>query len=840
MQRLFQSTLQIGIHLTQKKPERGEGNSITIPVSDMTCATCAQTVEKSLRSRKGVLDANVNLATEKATISYDPDYIDEMGLTDAIREAGYDVPREKTVVTLKIGGMTCATCAQTVEKNLLQTPGVIDANVNFVTGKASVRYSRTSTTTQILGKSIEKSGYEFLGTVSAEEESYEISHQDEVERLYRVRRSMFLAWAITIPIIIWMIPEMILGIAWPSIMAYKAGMMLLAFFVLAFPGRGTYASAFRKVRHGSPNMDVLIAMGTSASLSTGILSILLPISNFAGIAGMIMSFHLTGRYIEARAKGKASESLRRLLELGAKTARIIRDGEEVEIPIEDLLVGDEMVIRPGEKIPTDGIVTNGRSNVDESMATGESIPVSKKPGDPVIGATINQRGMIRVRTSKIGKDTFLSQVIEMVEKVQGTKVPIQAFADSVTSYFVPAVLIISLISIISWLLVGDWLKGILIWSQSFIPWVNPDLTTFTLAIFAGVAVLVIACPCALGLATPTALMVGSGIGAENGILIREGAAIQALKDVRTIIFDKTGTLTTGKPELVHTQTFHNASTSNLLQLAAGAESGSEHPIAQAIVEGVKKRGISIPQPQQFEAEPGQGVRALVEGKQVVVGSRRIFGEGISDDVEVFVEDLQSRGVTSVLVSVNGAMMGVLGVADTLKEDSINAIRELKSMGIECVMITGDNEDTARSIAKSVGITKILAEVLPDRKALEIEKYQKTSGAVAMVGDGINDAPALTQATVGIAIGTGTDIAIESSDITLVRGDLTSVVTAVRLSKETFRKIRQNLFWAFAYNTVFIPLAFLGLLHPVIAEVAMAISSVTVVTNSNLLRRAKIR
>jgi Cu+-exporting ATPase len=703
-----------------------------------------------------------------------------------------------------------------------------------------VTYDRTQVDVTGLGAAITDTGYEFLGTVSEEEQRSERSAREQEEKFARARRAMWTSWLITIPIILWMLPEMLLDTAWPSKQGFTVGMTVLSFAVLALPGRGTFSSAFRAIRHGSANMDVLISMGTTASLVTGPLTLLMPIANFAGIAGMIMSFHLTGRYVEARAKGKASEAIRKLLELGAKTARVIRDGKEVEIPIDDLTVEDEMVIRPGEKIPTDGVVTEGESSVDESMATGESMPVNKGPGDAVIGATINQRGLMRVKATKIGRDTFLSQVVDMVEKAQGTKVPIQAFADRITAYFVPAVLMISLASFISWALFGEWLRGAIVWSQAFIPWVNPELGTLTLALFAAIAVLVIACPCALGLATPTALMVGSGMGAENGILIREGAAIQGMREVGTIVFDKTGTLTKGKPELVHVQTFSDTSEEEMLRLAAGAESGSEHPIAQAVVQGVQGRGIETPDPEAFESVPGQGIRATVQGRRVVVGSPKILADEVPGEAMQALRDLQSRAATAALVSVDGAVVGLLGVADALKDDSAQAIRELQSMGIECVMITGDNQTTARAIADSVGITRVLAEVLPDRKADEIDKYQETSGPVAMVGDGINDAPALARATVGIAIGTGTDIAIESSDITLVRGDLSSVVAAVRLSRETFRKIRQNLFWAFAYNIIFIPLAFLGLLHPLIAEAAMATSSITVVANANLLRRARIR
>jgi len=528
------------------------------------------------------------------------------------------------------------------------------------------------------------------------------------------------------------------------------------------------------------------------------------------------------------------------LELGAKTARILVDGKEKEVPIEEVKLGDVMLVRPGEKIPTDGEIIEGDSAVDESMATGESMPVRKKEGDKAIGATVNQHGLLKVKATKVGKDTFLSQVIKMVEECQGSKVPIQEFADRVTSWFVPTILIVAALTFIFWLIFPDALKVVGVWATSFLPWVDPTLGVFTLSIFATVAVLVIACPCALGLATPTALMVGSGMGAENGILIREGAAIQTLKDVHTVVFDKTGTITKGKPGVTDIIPAKGFKVEEVLGLAASVEIGSEHPLGQAIVEEAKEKGTSLVEPRDFEAVTGKGVKAELNGKEVLVGSRKLVVQTRGADLmERDLKRLEEEAKTATLVASDGKIAGVIAVADTLKEDSVRAIRELERMGIETAIITGDNRGTAEAIAKKVGISRVLAEVLPDGKVDEIKRLQAEVGTVAMVGDGINDAPALTQANVGIAIGTGTDIAIEASDVTLISGNLSGVVSAIKLSRATFRKIKQNLYWAFGYNIAAIPIAMLGLLHPVIAEAAMAFSSISVVTNANRLKRVNI-
>jgi Cu+-exporting ATPase len=753
-------------------------------------------------------------------------------------------------VILKIGGMTCASCAATVENALKKAGGIYYANVNIATEKATVEYDPAVVNRSVLSKIVYSSGYDLVGAEGeAEAEAgrqeagrQEAGEDEDVKKVRLARNRMWGAWAFTIPIILWMVPDMFFDVMWPSRMVMDAGMIVLAIPPLFVFGRRTFSTAYRAVVHGSANMDVLISMGTGAAFLTGPVSFFAPIANYAGVAAMIMSFHLTGRYIEEAAKGRASQAIKKLLELGAKTARVLVDAEELEVAVEDLKPGDVMVVRPGEKVPTDGVVVDGRTSVDESMATGESMPVKKGVGDQVIGATVNQNGLVRVKATKVGKDTFLSQVVKLVEEAQGTKVPIQAFADRVTAVFVPAVLVIAVATLLLWLLAPDAMRGVLVSAARFLPWVDPALGVVTLALSATIAVLVIACPCALGLATPTALMVGSGMGAENGVLIRQGAAIQTMRDVKVVVFDKTGTITKGKPEVTGVAPQSGFSEEDVLQLAASVESGSEHPLGTAVVKGARERSIPLKEFREFAAITGKGVRATVDGQEVLVGSRRLMEDaGIGTaSVEDDLRRLEEEAKTAMIVATGGKLAGVLAVADPLKEDSEDAIRELKSLGLDTAMITGDNARTATAIARRVGIGLVLAEVLPDGKVEEIAKLQGRFGTVAMVGDGINDAPALTQADVGIAIGTGTDIAIESSDITLVRGDLSGVVTAVKLSRATFRKIRQSLFWAFFYNVTVMPIAILGLLHPVMAEIAMATSSVTVVTNANLLRRADVR
>ncbi len=812
---------------------------IELPIKGMSCASCAAHIEKTLQGLPGVKQAAVNFATEKATVKYEPNVADPKVLVEAVRDAGYEVPREQ--LTLPIGGMTCASCVAHVERALIGLDGVFAAKVNLATEKATVTYIPGMTSLDDLTQAVADAGYAVLQFPEEAAAPGEEEVDQEERKMQAARFNMQVAWGFTVPIILWMFAEMFFGIIWPNQTAYDLGLITLAVPVLIWVGRKTYTGAWAAVRHGHANMDTLIALGTGVSFLTGPATFFFPVANYAGVAAMIMAFHLTGRYVEETAKGRASQAIRKLLELGAKTARILIDDREVEIPIERVAVGDVMVVRPGEKIPTDGVILDGESAVDESMATGESMPVNKSAGDEAIGATVNQEGLLKVQATKVGKDTFLSQVIKLVEECQGSKVPIQEFADRVTGIFVPVVIGIALLTLSAWLFFPEFMKPLVTFG-GFLPWVNPNLGVVTLAIVSTVAVLVIACPCALGLATPTALMVGSGMGAETGILIRSGEAIQTLKDINVIVFDKTGTITKGKPEVTDVVGVNGFNEESVLRLAGSAERGSEHPLGRAIVEWAEAKGVTLAGPESFQAMRGKGVMASINGDRVLVGSRRLMREHGLDPASLEPElvRLEKEAKTAMLVAANATLAGVVAVADTLKDDSVGAIRELHQMGVQTAVITGDNQRTADAIARVVGIDQVLAEVLPDGKVTEIQKLQDRFELVAMVGDGINDAPALTQANVGIAIGTGTDIAIEASDVTLVSGQLSGVVSAIKLSRATFRKIKQNLFWAFFYNVVMIPLAIIGWMHPVLAEIAMATSSTSVVTNANRLRRVDIR
>jgi Cu+-exporting ATPase len=820
-------------------------------ISGMHCASCVASVEKSLKKVAGVEEASVNLATETATVWFDPELVTEPDLKEAVKRSGYETEEpDLTTRTLRIEGMHCASCVNNVERQLQSMNGVEEAAVNLATETARVTYHGDSLTLGDFAKAVEQAGYTLLleetetGVSQAESKA-----ERERKRMDQVHSRMWWAWVITLPVMLWMFYGMLSGRHTTGGVWAELSLFILSAAVVFVPGRDTIKSAWKSTLNLTPNMDVLIAMGTTAALSTGAVSILhqlgvaAPFHSFAGVGAMIMAFHLTGRYVEAKARGRASQAIQKLLTLEAKEARVERDEGEISLPVTDLQIGDVMIIRPGEKIPADGEVVSGESSVDESIATGESMPVEKKPGDRVIGATINKNGLLKVQATKVGKDTFLSQVIRMVEEAQGSKVPIQEFADRITAVFVPIVLVLALATLTLWLLLPGVFGGFAEWAAGFVPWVDPGMGPVALAFYAAIAVLVIACPCALGLATPTALMVGSGMGAQNGVLIRKGAAIQMMKDVDVIVLDKTGTITKGKPGVTDFIPLNGISEGRLLHLAASAETGSEHPLGQAIVEFARKKNGQLSEAKWFEAVTGQGVRAVVDNRQVLVGTRALIEKSgiiLEKAVHEQMNDLEQQAKTAMLVAIGSELAGIIAVADTIKSDSRKAIATLKKFDMNPVMITGDNERTAKAVATEVGIEQVIAGVMPDQKSGEIRRLQQEGHTVAMVGDGINDAPALAQADVGIAIGTGTDVAIESGDIVLVQGDLSAVVKAVKLSRETFTKIRQNLFWAFIYNLVMIPLAVVGLLHPLLAEIAMATSSISVVGNSRRLQKKNIQ
>ncbi len=829
-----------------------------IKIAGMSCSSCAQRVEKSLQKLTGVQSAAVNFPAEKAYVEYDPDQVSEERLHQEIEQAGFTVQREKVkeqprseTLTLQVRGMSCAACSNRVEKALNALEGVENAAVNLPAEKATIRFKPGAISRDELVQAVEKAGYQVeSGEIESPAEGEQEPAEDaDEQKMHHAGKRMKLAALFAGVIMILMMVNMFLV----PIPGYFVITAVLAFPAIFIAGWETHQGTWRALRHGSANMDTLVTLGSLVPYLLSFLRFWFPITTFVEMAASIMALHLVGRSLEARAKGRASQAIKKLLAMGAKKARVLENGEEKEIPVEDLQPGQIMLVRPGEKIPTDGVVVGGESSVDESMATGESIPVKKAEGDEVIGATVNGQGVLRVEAQKVGKDTFLSQVIKMVEECQGSKVPIQEFADRVTGYFVPFVLLVALGAFASWMLFPEFHLSIV---QFFnLPWTNPAAPLLTLAILATTAVLVISCPCALGLATPTALMVGSGLGAEKGVLIRSGEAIQTMKDIKLIAFDKTGTITRGKPEVTDLVTLGGFKEKELLFYASSIEGSSEHPLASAVVEKAREKNLPLGEVEQFSAIAGKGVQGQVDGKTVLVGSRKLmelkevdYKEGtragaeageMNPSVDKALEQLEKEGKTAILVAVEGQVAGIVAVADTLKENSVSAIAEIEQMGIRTAMITGDNQRTAEAIARKVGISQVLAEVLPEGKVEEVRKLQDEYGMVAMVGDGINDAPALKQANVGIAIGTGTDVAIEAADITLIRGDLSAVISAIKLSHATFRKIRQNYFWAWFYNSVAIPVAFFGLLHPIIGAAAMALSSLNVVLNSLRLKKANL-
>ncbi|MDD1769111.1 MAG: heavy metal translocating P-type ATPase, partial [Methanomassiliicoccales archaeon] len=753
----------------------------------MTCATCAQTIESALSGVEGIESASVNLAAEKATVIFDPEKVKMDAMKEAVERAGYGVILNE--ITVSIRGMTCATCAQTIEKALISLDGVYAAFVNLAIEKARVQYDPQRVRVSEIKKAIVDAGYEVLEAETIDAEK--IARQREMKR-----QKSLLVFSLALSV-----PTFVLSLLFdftsigsePSISGWKN---LLLFF-LATPvqfvaGYQFYIGTYKALRNRSANMDTLIAMGTSAAYFYSTAVVFFPSAVpfehvYFDTSALIISLILLGKFLEAAAKGRTSEAIRKLMSLQAKTARILKDGEEIEIPIEDLDVGDVFIVRPGENIPTDGTIVEGHSSVDESMVTGESIPVEKTEGSDIIGGTTNKNRLLRARATRIGKDTALAQIVRLVEEAQGSRAPIQRLADRVSSYFVPSVITIAVVSFLVWYLVGY--DSFSIATPKFV---------FSLSIF--IAVLVIACPCALGLATPTAIMVGTGKGAENGILIKSGEALEIAGKTQVIVFDKTGTLTKGKPEVTDIITFGPTET-EIVRMAAIAEKGSEHPLGEAIVRKAREMEIHIPDAEDFETVPGKGVRARFEGKETLLGNRKLMAESDVDigAVDDKIRSVEDEGKTAMIVVSDKRPIGIVAVADVSKDTSADAIAELKGMGIEIVMLTGDNWRTASVIAKNLGIDRVLAEVLPEDKAKEVQRLHQEGKVVAMVGDGINDAPALAQADIGIAIGSGTDVALEAGEVVLIRNDLRDVVSAIQLSKKTMSKIRQNLFWAFAYN-----------------------------------------
>ncbi|PGT79568.1 heavy metal translocating P-type ATPase [Bacillus sp. AFS040349] len=800
-----------------KTPSNGAAReNVTLNVTGMTCAACATRIEKNLAKVPGVEKANINLATEKASVTFNPSEATVEDIIAKVKKTGYGVQEEK--VQLNIIGMTCAACATRIEKGLNKVEGVTNASVNLATEKASVEFIPGDTNVDQLIAAVKKAGYD-ANVIGETDGDYERSTR---EKAYKTQKNKFAVGAIlSIPFLIQMISDFTMEYGNGGFFHLNPWIQfLLATAVQFYVGGHYYRDAFNAVRGGSANMAVLVVLGTSAAYFYSLIVTIMGTGQFLYFeaAVIVMTLIVLGKLLETRAKGQTSEAIKKLMGLQAKTARVIRSGEEIDIPLEEVVAGDVIFVRAGEKIPVDGILIEGSTSVDESMLTGESMPVTKKVGDTVIGATVNKHGSFKFKATKVGKDTALSQIIKLVEEAQGSKAPIQQLADKISGIFVPIVILIALATFgITYILAG-----------------------FTPALVSTIAVLVIACPCALGLATPTAVMVGTGKGAENGLLIKGAEHLQNSQRVTTVVLDKTGTITKGEPDVTDIVTFGNYSEDELLQLAASAEKGSEHPLGEAIVNGAKEKGIQLQDSKNFNAIPGHGIQVEINNKLVWIGNKKLMTK---NNVEINaalsrMEQLEGEGKTAMLMAVDGSLAAIIAVADTVKETSAEAIGRMKQMGLEVIMITGDNHLTAEAIAKQVGVDRVLAEVLPEDKSSEVEKLKQEGKVVAMVGDGINDAPALAAADVGIAIGTGTDVAIEAADITLMRGDLMGIADIISLSKATMRKIRQNLFWAFAYNVVLIPVASIGLLNPILAGGAMAFSSVSVVGNTLILRKWK--
>lgn len=812
---------------------------VILPIEGMGCASCSSTVEKVVSKIDGVKKASVNLATEKLDVTYDTDKVSEEDISKTVKDAGYEVVDQYVSAQFDIEGMSCASCSSAVEKSVSRLDGVKNVSVNLATEEMTLQYNPDIITKEDIINTVTDAGYSAIekSDNSGSIETKEKSKQDHVKIMWH----RFIYSAIfTVPLLYISMGHM-MGLPLPSVLnpMHHPEVFSMVQLVLTLPviviGWPFFSVGFKALVKRHPNMDSLVALGTSAATIYslyGVFKVLNGDTNFAmnlyfESAATILTLITLGKYFEAVSKGKTSEAIKTLINLAPKQASVLRDGVETSIPVEDVKVDDTVIVRPGEKIPVDGVIVSGNSSIDESMITGESIPIEKKTGDTVISASINKTGSFQFKATKVGKDTTLSQIIKLVEEAQGSKAPIAKLADKVSGVFVPIVIILAIVSGLLWYTLGQ--------------------ESWVFALTITISVLVIACPCALGLATPTAIMVGTGKGAENGILIKSGEALETAHQLDTIVFDKTGTITEGKPVVTDILVFNQQSSEDILQLAASAEIHSEHPLGTAIVEKAKNDGISFLEISDFLAIPGQGIKVSVEEKVYYIGNQRLMiNQSIAlNEKKSVVDSFANEGKTPMYVADSSEIIGIIAVADPIKQSSVDAVSHLKSLGKQVVMLTGDNEKTAQAIAKEVGIEKVVSDVLPQDKAMQIEKLQKEGKKVAMVGDGINDAPALAQADIGIAIGTGTDVAIESADIVLMRENLNTVATAIELSDATMRNIKENLFWAFGYNILGIPVA-MGILHlfggpllnPMIAGAAMSFSSVSVLLNALRLKRFK--